>query len=133
MFHYPDIDDAIITKAAQIEEELKEVFHRIDEISGQISIKYCLLSSNTKSVKQILIPDPATDIMKSAGKSWKAFMPISSILRMLWFDHRSPVEHMHFFLRLAPFFFRVMKSSFCPVRLMTVWKNQLALQTVLAL
>ncbi|MBR3360950.1 MAG: methionine gamma-lyase family protein [Lachnospiraceae bacterium] len=33
MFHYPDIDDAIITKAAQIEEELKEVFHRIDEIS----------------------------------------------------------------------------------------------------
>ena len=33
MFHYPDIDDAIIKKAAQIEEELKEVFHRIDEIS----------------------------------------------------------------------------------------------------
>ena len=33
MFHYPDIDDAIITKAAQIEEELKEIFHQIDEIS----------------------------------------------------------------------------------------------------
>ena len=33
MFHYPDIDDAIIIKAAQIEEGLKEVFHRIDEIS----------------------------------------------------------------------------------------------------
>ena len=33
MFHYPDIDDAIITKAEQIEEDLKEVFHRIDEIS----------------------------------------------------------------------------------------------------
>ena len=33
MFHYPDIDDAIITKAAQIEEELKKVFHHIDEIS----------------------------------------------------------------------------------------------------
>ncbi len=33
MFHYPDIDDAIITKAAQIEEELKELFHRINETS----------------------------------------------------------------------------------------------------
>ena len=33
MFHYPDIDDAIITKAVQIEEELKEIFHQIDEIS----------------------------------------------------------------------------------------------------
>ncbi len=33
MFHYPDIDDAVITKAEQIEEDLKKVFQRIDEIS----------------------------------------------------------------------------------------------------
>lgn len=33
MFHYPDIDDALITKAEQIEEDLKKVFQRIDEIS----------------------------------------------------------------------------------------------------
>ena len=33
MFHYPDIDESIIAKAAQIEEELTTVFRRIDEIS----------------------------------------------------------------------------------------------------
>lgn len=33
MFHYPDIDESIIAKAAQIEEDLTAVFRRIDEIS----------------------------------------------------------------------------------------------------
>lgn len=47
MFHYPDIDDAIITKAAQIEEELKEVFHRIDEISE--ANQYKVLSAFIKN------------------------------------------------------------------------------------
>lgn len=39
MFHYPDIDDSIITKAIQIEKDLTEVFRRIDDISEENQYK----------------------------------------------------------------------------------------------